>query len=419
METMNDDATVPAIAGGQPAKKTPFTRAKRYGREELKELKEALAQQTLFYAQGKKVKQLEEAFARKHGARFAIATSSGTASIHTAMIAAGISPGDEVIVTPITDMGSLIPILFQGAVPVFADVDPLTQQMSAAGVEAVLSERTAAVLAVHLWGNACDLDALKQICDRRGIMLIEDCAQAYGATYKGRSVGTYGKIGCFSLNEFKHISCGDGGMVITDDEQMAARLRLATDKCYNRDPNAMTRNPTFLAANYRMTELQGAVGLAQLGKLDKIVAKRRAWVRKLAKGLKGLPGLILPQATAGADPSWWFYMMQIDASAAGVDTDEYCKALQAEGLPVSAHYIGRPVYEYPIFVEHLAFTRGSHPFSAFEYRRGLCPNAELVLERAMNLAINEGYTKDDLAETITAVQRVSAWFRSRMGAGAQ
>jgi perosamine synthetase len=410
-------AELPAVAGGVPAKTTPFGREERYGEAELRELAEALAQGTLFYASGKKVRALEAAFAERNGVRYAIACSSGTAAVHAALIAAGISPGDEVIVAPITDMGSVVPILFQGAIPVFADLDPRTTTLSPAAVEAAVTPRTRAVLAVHLTGNACDLNALAALCERRGLMLIEDCAQAFGCLYGGRPIGTRGAMGCFSFNEFKHISCGDGGIVVTDDDALADRLRLATDKAYDRRPGATVRNPAFLAANYRMTELQGAVALAQLGKLDSIVTRRRTWCAALSERLRGLPGLLVPEPTPNCDPSWWFYMLQVDPEILGADADAVAAALRAEGMPVGAHYIGVCLYEYPVFTDHSAFARGGHAYEGRDYRHGLCPNAERILDRCLLLSINEAYTSTDLEETVRAFRRVHAYFCARHEGG--
>jgi len=398
-----------AIEGGNKAKTKPYSRTPRYGTEELAELRQALEQGTLFYASGQKVRALEEAFAAYVGSRYAVACSSGTAAIHAALIALNVSPGDEVITSPITDMGSVIPILYQGAVPVFADLDPRTATLTPETVSRVLTERTVAVVAVHLAGNACDLDGLKDLCERRGIALVEDCAQALGCRYRGRHVGSVGRIGCFSLNEFKHISCGDGGIVVTDDEDLAVRLRLATDKCYDRRPGVAIRNPTFLANNYRMTELQGAVALAQLRKLDDIVERRRRWCAALSNRLIGTPGLLLPRATEGCDHSWWFYLMQADDATQGVSADRLAQAMQAEGLPVGAHYIGQPIYEYPLFVDHLAYARGSHPFSVRTYGPGLCPNAERILERCLILSIHEGYDDQDLEETAEGIRKAAQW----------
>lgn len=401
---------LPAIAGGQPAKSTPFSRGKRYGDDELQELREALDQGTLFYAHGTKVKQMETEFAAVVGRKFGIATSSGTASIHTALMAAGISPGDEVVIPPITDMGTVFPVLWQGAIPVFADVDPRSYVMTPKSVEAVLTPKTKAVVAVHLWGNACDLAGLAELCHARGVMLIEDCAQAHGTTYRGKYIGTYGEIGCFSLNEFKHIACGDGGIVLADDEKLAERLRLSTDKCYKRVPGAALRDAWFLANNYRMTELQGAVARAQLRKLDAIIAARRSWCSRLQEALAKLPGLLVPQPTEGCDPSWWFYMLRVDEAVTKADAVKVAEALQAEGLPCSPNYIRNPVYDCDVFRNHHPFDRGTHPFAARDYNASLCPVAEEVLRTAVVLAINEGYSEPDLQETISGFSKVFNWF---------
>jgi len=407
---------LPAIAGGVPAKQTPWGRELRYGEEELQELKEVLKQGTLFYSQGKKVSQLEEDFARKNGIRFAAACSSGTASIHAAMIAAGVSPGDEVITSPITDMGSIVPIMYQSAIPVFADLHPHSYTLLPESVEAAITPHTKAILAVHLWGNACDLNALRGICERHGLMLIEDCAQAFGCTYDGKPIGTIGDIGCFSLNEFKHISCGDGGIVVTNDERLAKRLRLATDKGYSRETGAAERNPTFLANNYRMTELQAAVAVAQLRKLDDIVDRRRKWCAALSERLRSVEGITLPEVTPRCEASWWIYMIRVQPEALGVDADEFVIALRAEGLSAGAHYIGQCIYEYPIFVNHSAYERGSHPYSERTYCKGLCPNAEEILDTCVILPINQAFTEIDLEETAYGIRRAAKWFANRRSA---
>lgn len=406
-------ALLPAIAGGLPAKRTPFTRESRYGQEELIELREALEQGSLFFAHGSKVRQLEEEYAGYVGARHGIAASSGTATIHAALMAAGISPGDEVIVPPITDMGSIVPVLFQGAVPVFADLDPSTYNLDPASVKNKITDRTRAILAVHLAGNACDLDALMSVADSRNIKLIEDCAQAHGCTYRGQFVGTFGLAGCYSFNEFKHISCGDGGVVVTNDDAFARRCRLSIDKCYTRENGKARRDATFLANNYRMTELQGAVGRAQLRKLDDIVDRRRRWCGELTRRLSGIPGLLLPRITEACDPSWWFYLVRVETARLSAGTDEVAAALRAEGIPVGAHYIGQPIYQYPLFLNHSAFDHADHPFKTQEYGKGLCPQAEAILETCIMLPVNEAYSSQDLTETVAAFTKVFQWFGGR------
>jgi perosamine synthetase len=400
---------VPAIEGGQPAKSKPFNREERYGEDELKELTEALRQGTLFYAHGNKVREFENEFAAQGDFRYAVATSSGTAAIHAALIAAGISPGDEVIVPPITDMGTLVPILYQGAVPVFADLDPQTYNLLPASVANNVTDKTRAILAVHLAGNACDMGSLVELASTRNIAMIEDCAQAHGCTYRDRPVGHFGIAGCYSLNEFKHISCGDGGIVVTNDQEFSSQARLGTDKGYSRVPSA-PRQPSFLANNYRMTELQGAVARAQLRKLGSIIERRRRWCRELTRQLEGIAGLQIPRVTPGCEHSYWFYMMRVDEAKLGASADQFADALTAEGLPVAAHYIGQPAYEYPVFAQHRAFHHAAHPFAAREYGKGLCPNAEAIIDTCVTLQINEAYSQTDLEQTTHAIKRVVHWF---------
>lgn len=400
----------PAILGGTPVKTTPYGKGNRYGEEELKELGEALEQGTLFYVQGKKVRAMEAKAASTIGLKYAAAVSSGTASIHTALMALGISPGDEVVVSPITDMGSLIPILWQGAVPVFADVDEYTYCVTPETVEAVCTEKTRAVIAVHLWGNACDMDGLAKLCENKRISLIEDCAQAWGCTYKGKHVGTFGDIGCFSLNEYKQISCGDGGLVATDSEGMIRRLRLAADKAYNREPGAVMRAPAFLANNYRMNELQGAVALAQLDKLNGIVEKRRKLSNALTARLEKISGILPVKATDGCSPTWMSYLFRIDPDVLGIDAVKFADALKAEGIAAGSRYIGMCVYEYPIFAKHSAFERGEHPFSRMNYGKGLCPIAERVIDTIVHLPMNESHTEADIDETAAAIEKVAKWY---------
>ncbi|HLJ58073.1 MAG TPA: DegT/DnrJ/EryC1/StrS family aminotransferase [Chthonomonadaceae bacterium] len=410
----------PAIAGGEKAKRTPYGSEKRYGEAELNELREALEQGTLFYAYGKKTYQLETEFAAWTGSKYAVACNSGTSAIHAACIAIGLSPGDEVITSPITDMGTLVPILYQGAIPVFADLTPHGYTLDPASVASRITPRTRAIIAVHLHGNACDLAALRALCGRHALALIEDCAQSLGATYQKpntdspRSVGTFGDLGCFSLNEFKHISCGDGGMVVTDEPELARRARLGTDKCYDRMPGIGVRRPEFLANNYRMTELQAAVALAQLRKLDDIVARRRAWCAGLSARLEGTPGIALPEPTPACSPSWWAYMLRVTPEL-GADADAMAAALKAEGTRFAAHYIGVPVYSYPIFRAHRAFERGSHPYEAHDYAASSCPVAEAILETGLMHSVNEAFTETDADEVALAVRRAAAWLRAAGG----
>jgi dTDP-4-amino-4,6-dideoxygalactose transaminase len=215
------------------------------------------------------------------------------------------------------------------------------------------------------------------------------------------------------LNDFKHISAGDGGMVLTDDPEVAVRMRLATDKGYSRVKDAAERNPTFLCNNYRMTELQGAVGRAQLRKMDSIIERRQKWVGELIQRIGHLPGLQMPEVTAGSEASWWFFMFRVDPEVLGLDADRFAEAMAAEQCPTGAHYIGRCIYEYPIFLNHSAFANGSHAYQSVKYKKGMCPQAEDLLQHCLILPINEGFTQQDLDETVRAFEKVVGWAQSK------
>jgi dTDP-4-amino-4,6-dideoxygalactose transaminase len=215
-----------------------------------------------------------------------------------------------------------------------------------------------------------------------------------------------GDIGCFSLNEFKHISCGDGGMCLARDQALARRIRMATDKAYCREPGS-ARFPEFLATNYRMTELQGAVACAQLRKLDAICARRHALGERLRELISGLPGICPPAVLPGGYSTYWFFMLRVDEDALGVSTDTIASALGAEGVPAGAHYIGRCVYEYPSMARSpLAST----------YVPGMCPTAQAILDTGIIIPIHESYSDGDIEETGLAVRKVACHFAARRAA---
>ena len=411
-------AQTPALYGGTPVKTTPYGTGRRFGVEELAQLEQALAQNTLFYWAGSKVKQFARTFADMYGLPYCVTTSSGTAAIHTALGALGVTAGDEVITSPITDMGSVIGILYQNAVPVFADVDPHTYNMTAAAIEACITPKTKAILVVHLAGNPADMDAIMAVAKKHGVYVVEDCAQSYNARYKGRLVGTIGDIGCFSINEFKHISAGDGGMLIMRDEALYNIAHRFADKNYDRlATGGAMRAIESLAPNYRMNELTGAVGLAQLGKLDDICARYARYGNRLLAGLDGIAGLALPKVLEGCESTHWFFMTRIDAQTMGCDRDDFADALAAEGIKCSAGYLASCVYEYGLFTNQNAYPGTHCPFDCphhgggrVAYGKGLCPDAERVLETALNLPVNPFFTDEDCDQTIAAIRKVAAYF---------
>ena len=407
-----------ALYGGTPTKTTPYGTGKRFGDEELVNLKEALEQNTLFYWKGNMTKRFCKKFADMYGSKYCAAASSGTAAIHVALGAVGVGPGDEVITSPITDMGSVIGILYQNAIPVFADLDPHSYNMDPASVEAKITPRTKAIVVVHLAGNAAEIDEIVRIAKKHNVYVIEDCAQTYCCKYKGQYVGTFGDIGCFSLNDFKHISAGDGGMIITNDEQLYYNALWFADKNYNRHGENVSKNTPFLAPNYRMNELTAAVALAQLDKVEDICAKRHHYGDCLNAALKNIPGVYPHKVLADCESSYWFYLFRVNESELKVSRNEFVKALQAEGINASEGYIPFCVYQYDMFKNKTVYPGstqypldGTHG-NSIQYQDGDCPIAEEILDTCVRINVNEFFTEQDLEETIAAVQKVCAYYQN-------
>lgn len=416
-----------ALFGGAPVRTAPLpsvedASGRTFGDEELALLERVIRSGRLNRNGGTIVWQLETEFAAWAGARHCAASTSGTAALHLAIGALDLDPGDEVITTPITDFGTVIPILLQNGIPVFADIEPETWCLDPADVERKITPRTRAIIAVHLFGQPADLDPLLAIAREHGLVLIEDCSQAFGTRYRGRPTGVQGHIGCYSLQQSKHLSAGDGGLTVTDDEALARRLRLFSDKGWPRGDGEL-RTHLFLAPNYRMTELQGAVALAQLGKLDGIIAARRAAAARLDACLSDLPGLRPPRTREGDRATYWLYPIHFDAGALGVTAAEFCRALQAEGIPASAGYVA-PMYQVPVLRELRTYGTSGFPFNSpytartgAEYREGSCPVAEAMATRMIRLGICETLTEADLIDIDCALTKVATHYAgARAGA---
>lgn len=399
-----------AINGGPKVRTAPFDKqGNRYAFGELAQLKEALDQGTLFYWHGKKVKSMCERFARMLGVKHAVAGSSCTAVLHAGVGALGVNPGDEVITSPITDAGSVIGVLYQQGIPVFADLDPATYTMTAETIARKITPRTRGIVAVHLWGNPCPMDEIMQLARAKGLWVIEDCAQAIWAKLDGRLVGTMGNAGCFSFNEFKHLACGDGGVVVTNDEQTYRRAHLFADKAYDRLGGA--RAPEFLAPNYRMTELQGAVIHAQLDRVEQITGGYRKYALVLREGLKDLPGVAVPQETRGAEAVYWFYLPRLRLDKLACTRDEFAKAVVAEGVQCGAGYIPEVVYMNPYLGKHQAFGASGLPWNRnkgneVQYKPGDCPVAEAIVNDCVYLPVSDRLTEQDARDTVAAVRKV-------------
>jgi len=402
-----------ALHGGPKAKRTPFPPRKRHGELEKRYLAEVIDSDMLFYFLGTKVFEFQKQFAAMYGRKHCIACSSGTAAVHIALGALQLPPGSEVIVPAITDMGSLTGLLYQGLVPVFADVDVMTLNMSPASARERITERTRAILVVHHSGLAADMDAFLKLGREFKLPVVEDCAQAYGTTYKGRRAGSMGVISAFSLNHFKHITCGSGGMVITDDDQLRYVASLFLDKCFQREEKI--RNPFFLAPNYQMTELQGGLALAQLERVEEITTRRNQLGTRLNELLKTILG-VTPQALPpGCWHSYFLYVFKLDFDRLSCTAREFSTALAAEGIPNEAHQItgGRPVYMFDLFQKRSAFPGSTHPFGSHEYRAGDCPVAEDAFNRWITMNIFEHYSDRDIEEIAFGIGKVARHLAAR------
>ena len=333
------------------------------------------------------------------GVKHAFACTSGTAAIHCAIAAIDPEPGDEIITTAITDMGALSPILYQGAIPVFVDVDPHTYNVTAESIERAIGPRTRAIIVTHLFGNPAEMDAIVAVAKEHGIPIIEDCAQSFLARFDGQKVGTFGTIGAFSLQQGKHITTGEGGIVVTDDDAFARRMFLFINKAWGYGD----KNPDhyFLALNYRMSELCGAVGLAQLDKLEAVVERRKALARQLDKQLEGLPGVEIPWADSRADHVYWKYCIRVDERLVPGGVTAVAAALREREIFTAPRYIQKPAFECAVIRDRRTFGNSSWPFSlarpeALDYDPRRFPGTYEALERVLVIPWNDRFTGDDV-----------------------
>ena len=394
----------------QPLCAAPFPPRTPYGAEELAEVTDALRSQNLFSFGGTKVKALEQQFAEQYGVRYAYACTSGTAAIHLAIAALNPEPGSEIITAPVTDFGTIAGLLFQGCVPIFADWKPGAFNLDPEDIERKITAKTAAILPVHLFGNPCDMDEIIAIAQRHGLPVIEDCAQAYCTTHRGRLVGTIGDIGCFSMQQSKHLATGEGGMVITGSEDLAMRMELFRDKGWESRGKWGARAYAFLGLNYRMNELTAAVALVQLRKVEAVATARHERGGQLTRLISGLPGIHPAPVADGGYHSYWLYALRVT----GRDAEAFAQALIKEGLPCGWGYTVKPIY---LCTEALSakrtFGTSGYPFNSqyygkeIEYRPGLCPVAERELLETITISLNENWTTADIEDTARTISKVA------------
>lgn len=397
------------VGGGMSLPSDQDHTGRSFGAEELILLRDVLDSGVLFAPKGKMVKRFEGDFARFTGSKFAVACSSGSAAVHTAIAAIDPEPGDEIVTTPVTDMGALAPIVYQGAIPVFADVDRDSGNLTAHSVEARLSPRTRAVMVTHLFGNPADVEGIAAVAKSAGVPVIEDCAQAFGARHREAHVGTFGDIGTFSLQQGKHITTGEGGLVVSNSSELARQMRLFVNKAWDYDSPG---DHDFLALNYRMSELVGAVGCAQLAKLAEGVERRIKAAAVLDSVLAEVPGISLPKTVVGSTNSYWRYTLFVDPAVIPGGPAGLAKELKELGIPSAPRYIQKPAFRCGVFRDQKTFGSSRFPFNvaraeALDYSDALFPGTISYLDRVLVLPWNEKYD-DEIAARVGAAIRLGA-----------
>ena len=390
---------LPAIKGGQPVRE----RLLPYGRqaidpEDIQSVVDVLRSDWL--TTGPKVGEFEEAVAGYVGARHAVAFSSGTAALHGAVFAAGLGPGDEAVTTPLTFAATANCLLYQGAIPVFSDVCSDTLNLDPELIESRITSRTKAILPVDYAGHPAELDALMEPASRHGWTVIEDASHALGALYRGRRVGSLAHMTTFSFHPVKHITTGEGGMVTTNDDKLAGRLRLFRNHGISSD--ARQRNASgqwyyemvSLGYNYRLPDIACALGLSQLRRLDANLARRREIAQRYTDAFTENNSLVVPATRADVNPAWHLYPVRV---AENMDRGEFFRALRAENIGINVHYI--PVHLHPYYRER------------FGYRGGEYPIAEKAYRQLISLPMFPAMTDQDVADVIEAVFKVKEGLR--------
>ncbi|TWT40407.1 L-glutamine:scyllo-inosose aminotransferase [Phycisphaerae bacterium RAS1] len=414
---MNDSPQKLALLGGPKTRHTPFPPHPVIGKEEKQAVLDVLSRGKLstflavpgeYFNGGAEIRRFEREFADYHGVRFAVAFNSATAALHAAVAAVGVQPGEEVIVPPYTFTSTATCALMHNAIPVFADIDDTYFCLDPAAVARSVSPLTRALIPVHLFGGTADMDGLLAVARKHNLKVIEDCAQAPGAEYRGRKVGAIGDCGVFSFTESKTITSGEGGMLITSDEQIAEVVRMVRNhgEIILDGQKERTYRSTILGWNYRMTEMDAALGRVQFGRLDTLNAVRRDLCGYLSRQLSGLPGLTPPAVRADCTHGFYLYAMKFDPATAGISRSQFLHAVQAEGLPIAAGYV-RPLYLNPIYQENraaaFAFYRGQA-----RYEKGLCAVTERMHEQELLTlsVLRAPATRADVDDFVAAFKKV-------------
>jgi perosamine synthetase len=353
---------------------------------------------------GPMVERFERAVAERVGVAEAVAVSSGTAALHAAMFALGIGPGDEVIVPTMTFAATANCVVYQGGTPVFADVEAESLLLGAEQVQARLTPRTRAIIAVDYAGQPCDYEALRAIAQRHGLALVADASHALGATDRGRPVGSLADLSTFSLHPVKPITSGEGGLITTDDRRLAQRMRqfrnhgITSDHRQRAALGSWHYEMTSLGYNYRLTDIQCALGLSQLARLDDWTVRRQQIAARYDRQLAAVAGIRPVVTRDSVSHARHLYVIRVDRDAVGLDRASLFAALRDAGIGTAVHYI--PVHLHPFYRER------------FKTGPGLCPAAEAAYEEILSLPIFPAMTDEDVKSVVMAIEH-AAGDRSR------
>lgn len=397
MSTTSVSTQTLAIDGGSPVRASFLP----YGRQSVEESDVQAVVEVLrseWLTTGPKVGEFEAAFASRVGAAHAVSFTSGTAALHAAAFAAGLEPGDEAVTTPITFTATANCVLYQGAIPIFADVSPDTLNLDPEQVERKISDHTRAILPVDYAGHPADLIPILEIARKRGVVVIEDACHALGAEYSGRRVGSIADMTVFSFHPVKHITTGEGGMVTTDNPQFAETLRrfrnhgISSEARQRQQTGQWHYEMVLLGFNYRLPDIACALGLEQLKRLEANLARRRAIAARYSAAFRDIPGVIPPPVRAGVIPAWHLYPIRLDLSRLTQNRAQVFRALRAENIGVNVHYI--PVHYHPYYQER------------FGSRIGEFPVAETAYDRLISLPMFHAMNDGDVEDVIRAVKKV-------------
>jgi perosamine synthetase len=425
MKTPTETSQRLALHGGPKIITKPFRRYNPIGREELDAAKRVIESGVLsqflgrwgpdFFG-GPRVQEFERQCEAYFGVKHAVTVNSATSGLTAAVGAIGIEPGDEIIVSPWTMSASATAILHWNAIPVFADIDPETFCLDPRSVEANITPYTKAIMAVDIFGQPADMDALTAIAKRRGLKTITDAAQAPGVRYKGKSAGTLANVGCFSLNYHKHIHTGEGGILVTNDDIIADRLRMIRNHAEavagDREVPDLSN---MIGHNFRLGEIEAAIGIEQLKKLEGFVASRQRVAKRLTDGIVGLRGLRTPVVRSGSTHAYYVYPMVLDVEQLDVPRAKIISALDAEGVKgLAGGYVN--VHMLPMYQKKIAYGSTGFPWNSpichrdVSYAKGICPVAEELHDRTfMGFAMcMHELSDDDIDLVVEAFDKVWA-----------